>query len=57
MKWVGNKPQGKLEKEKMKQAIQSSKNNYRLPSEIDLSTIQRRVEELNAGLHSEGQGT
>lgn len=30
---------------------------YRLPSEIDLSTIQRRVEELNAVLQEEGRGT
>lgn len=41
----------------MKKAIDNARSNYRLPSEIDLSTIQRRVEELNAGLHSEGQGT
>ena len=30
---------------------------YRLPSEIDLATIQRRVAELNAGLEAEGYGT
>ena len=57
MKWVGNNPEGKLDKEKIKKAIANSKNNYRLPSEIDLGTIQRRVEELNGGLQSEGQGT
>ena len=43
MKWVGNKADGKLDKEKMKKAIQNSKNNYRLPAEIDIGTIQRRV--------------
>lgn len=58
MKWVGNgKIEGQLNQKKMKQDISNSKNNYRLPSEIDLATIQRRVEELNAGLHHEGQGT
>jgi hypothetical protein len=30
---------------------------YRMPSEIDINTIIRRAEELNAGLHSEGMGT
>jgi hypothetical protein len=28
-----------------------------MPAEIDIGTIQRRVEELNAALHSEGMGT
>lgn len=41
----------------MKKDIANAKNNYRLPSEIDIGTIQRRVEELNGGLHSEGHGT
>ena len=41
----------------MKKDIANSKHNYRLPSEIDLATIQRRIQDLNAGLHSEGQGT
>jgi len=44
MKWVGNGPEGKLDKEKMKKDIGNAKNNYRLPSEIDIGTIQRRVE-------------
>lgn len=57
MKWVGNSAEGKLDKEKMKKDILNAKNNYRLPSEIDIGTIQRRVEELNGGLHSEGHGT
>lgn len=43
MKWVGNSADGKLDKEKMKKDIANAKNNYRLPSEIDLGTIQRRV--------------
>ena len=57
MKWVGNSVEGKLDKEKMKKDIANARNNYRLPSEIDIGTIQRRVEELNGGLHSEGHGT
>jgi hypothetical protein len=40
----------------MKKDIKSN-YNYRLPSEIDINTIARRVEELNSGLHSEGMGT
>lgn len=44
MKWVGNNVEGKLDKEKMKKDIANSRNNYRLPSEIDIGTIQRRVE-------------
>lgn len=43
MKWVGNNADGKLDKDKMKKDIANSKNNYRLPSEIDIGTIQRRV--------------
>lgn len=57
MKWIGNTIEGKLDKEKMKKDIANSRNNYRLPSEIDIGTIQRRVEELNGGLHAEGEGT
>ena len=56
LKWVGNKAEGSLNHEKMKKDIKNSKNNYRLPSEIDIGTIQRRVEELNGGLHAEGFG-
>ena len=41
----------------MKKAIKSNHLQYRLPSEIDINTVIRRVEELNAGLHSEGMGT
>ena len=35
----------------------ANKFKYKLPSEIDINTIRRRVQQLNAGLHSEGQGT
>lgn len=44
MKWVGNSVEGKLDKDKMKKDINNAKNNYRLPSQIDIGTIQRRVE-------------
>ena len=57
LKWVGNSIQGKLNHEKIKKDIKNSKHNYRLPTEIDIGTIRRRVEELNGGLHSEGYGT
>jgi hypothetical protein len=56
MKWVGSSAGGKLDKDKMKKDIANAKYNYRLPSEIDLGTIQRWVEELNAGLLAEGHG-
>lgn len=52
LKWVGNKIEGKLEADKMKKDIAKPNYQYRLPSEIDISTIQRRAEELNSGLHS-----
>lgn len=57
LKWVGNKIEGKLEHEKMKKAIAKGNYQYRMPREIDINTVMRRVEELNAGLHSEGMGT
>lgn len=57
LKWVGNKIQGKLEQEKIKNAIKKGNYQYRMPSEIDINTIVRRIEELNGGLHSEGMGT
>ena len=38
LKWVGHKMEG----------------NYNLPSEVDISTVQRRIQELNMGLHEEG---
>jgi hypothetical protein len=41
----------------MKKDIKGSNYQYRMPSEIDINTIIRRSEELNAGLHSEGMGT
>lgn len=50
LKWVGKNIEGKFEHQKMKKDIK--KNNYRLPSEIDINTLLRRVEELNAGLQS-----
>ena len=53
LKWVGNKMEGKLEHEKIKKDISAaSKFKYKLPSEIDINTIKRRIDELNAGLHS-----
>ena len=44
LKWVGNKIEGKLEHEKMKKDIKNNHLLYRLPSEIDINTIARRVE-------------
>ena len=43
MKWVGNNASGKLDKDKMKKDISNARNNYRLPSQIDIGTIKRRV--------------
>jgi hypothetical protein len=57
LKWVGDKLEGKLEADKMKQAIAKGNYQYRLPSEIDINTIGLRINDLNAGLHSEGKGT
>ena len=44
LKWVGNKVEGKLEHEKMKKAIAKGNYQYRMPREIDINTILRRVE-------------
>jgi hypothetical protein len=41
----------------MKKAIAKGNYQYRLPSEIDINTLKRRIEELNGGLHAEGMGT
>ena len=57
LKWVGDKIQGKLEQEQIKKAIKKGNYNYRLPNQIDINTVIRRIEELNAGLHSQGMGT
>ena len=51
LKWVGHKIEGKLEHDKMKKDL-NSRFKYKLPSEIDINTIRRRVDDLNAGLHS-----
>ena len=57
LKWVGNTVAGELDHKKMKKDISAAKHQYRLPSEVDIGTIVRRVEELNGGLHAEGHGT
>lgn len=57
LKWVGNQLEGSLDHQQMKKDIKKPVYNYKLPSQIDIGTIMRRVEELNAGLHSEGFGT
>lgn len=41
LKWVGNKIEGKLEHDQLKKDIK--KHTYRLPTEIDINTIARRV--------------
>ena len=43
LKWVGNKPAGNLDHQKMKKDLSEKKNIYKLPSEIDINTIKRRV--------------
>ena len=53
---MGNKVEGQLEHQQIKKDIKNN-YNYRLPSQIDINTVIRRTEELNAGLHSEGMGT
>ena len=50
LKWVGKKIEGKLDDKGIKKEISESKHAYRLPSEIDIGTLRRRVAELNAGL-------
>lgn len=57
LKWVGNKVEGKLNDKAIKKEISDSKYPYRLPSEVDIGTLKRRVDELNAGLLTEGMGT
>ena len=52
LKWVGGKAAGELDKAKIKQAIAKGNYQYRLPREIDINTVARRIEDLNAGLHS-----
>lgn len=52
LKWVGNKLEGKLDDKNIKKEIKQSKYAYRLPSEIDFATIQRRIMDLNSGLES-----
>lgn len=43
VKWVGYNVQGKLDHESLKNDIKKPKFNYRLPAEIDIGTIQRRI--------------
>lgn len=52
LKWVGGKADGVLDKVKIKNAISKGNYQYRLPREIDINTVARRIEELNAGLYS-----
>ena len=57
LKWIGNKIEGKINEKQIKKEIKDSKFHYRLPSEIDFATIQRRILDLNSGLEAEGFGT
>lgn len=57
LRWVGGKAEGELDKAQIKKAIAKGNYQYRLPREIDINTVTRRIEELNAGLYSEGKGT
>lgn len=49
LKWVGNGPSGDLDVDTLMQDVGGSKPSYRynLPSEIDITVIERRVQELN----------
>lgn len=51
LKWVGHKMEGNLDKNKLKKDMEKPKYNYNLPSEVDISTVARRIQELNMGLH------
>lgn len=44
LKWVGNKIEGKMDKDKLKKDLEKPKYNYRLPSEIDIRTVAVRIE-------------
>ncbi len=44
VKWVGYNVEGKLDHQSLKNDIKKPKFNYRMPAEIQLGTIQRRVE-------------
>lgn len=57
LRWIGGKLDGQLDKEGIKKAIAKGNYQYRMPREIDINTVIRRIEELNAGLYSEGKGT
>ena len=54
LKWVGHKVEGKFDKDKLKKDMEKPKYNYHLPSEVDINTVARRIEELNMGLQQEG---
>jgi hypothetical protein len=43
-----------MDKDKLKKDLEKPKYNYRLPSEIDIRTVAMRIQELNMGMHSEG---
>lgn len=43
MKWVGGKAEGELDKAKIKKAISKGNYQYRLPREIDINTVARRI--------------
>jgi UBX domain-containing protein 11 len=49
LKWVGSKPEGKLDVASLMQDIPSTEALYRynLPNEIDIAVLERRVQELN----------
>lgn len=49
--------EGKLNKDQLKKDMEKPKYNYHLPSEVDINTVARRIEELNMGLHQEGVST
>jgi hypothetical protein len=52
LRWVGGKAEGELDRAQIKKAIAKGNYQYRLPREIDINTVARRIEELNAGLYS-----
>lgn len=52
LRWIGGKLDGQLDKDSIKKAIAKGNYQYRMPREIDINTVIRRIEELNAGLYS-----
>lgn len=44
LKWVGGKIDGNLDKASIKKAIAKGNYQYRMPKEVDINTVIRRIE-------------